>query len=134
MIVSKATDARHMTFSILTTLMNNFVRQIESESRVYSAEYPVYRDPAFSFDVLRINIDRVQEFSKQSEQLLYSDLLLLGNAIKEHLGMIDDECCDLEVWKRGKTDDYLVGKGYLGFTKAAILVSEEQPVISDIRS
>ena len=97
---------------------------MEAESRVYSAEYPVYRDPSFTHDVLGIRIQRVKDESGQGEQLLYSDLLLLGNSIKEHLGRSDDETCNLEIWKRGKGEDSLVAKGNLGFVKAAILLED----------
>ena len=118
-----------MPFSILEQLMANFMRSLTDESKVYKLEYPVYRDPAFTHDILCIGMERCNVRSEQAEQLTYADLLLLGASIQEHLGRIDDETCELEVFKRiKKGEDWeVVGRGRLGFTKAALLSQGDSP-------
>ena len=133
-----------MPFSVLTTLLTNFSHQISSESRVYSTDYPVYRDPSYTFDSLVIGMERCRTGvgSGGGEQLTYADLLLLCATVREHLGRIDDETCEIEVFKKvgksgkdveeiGGRDWECVARGALGFTKAAMLMSERDGVASN---
>ena len=101
------------------------------ESRIYGSDYPLYRDPSFTFEVLTIKVERLKDVTNgaggATEQLLYSDLMLLGNGIKEHLGMLDDETVEFEVFRmKGKgsgEEGALVGKGAVGFSQAALMMN-----------
>lgn len=133
---------------MLTTLLTNLSHQITSESRVYSTDYPVYRDPSYTYDSLVIGIERCRGpgggnlATGAGEQLTYADLLLLCATAREHLGRIDDETCEIEVFKKvgksgkdveeiGGRDWECVARGALGFTKAAMLMSERDGVASN---
>ena len=126
-VMTRSLAPRHLPFSILTTLIANFSRLLIDESKVYSPDYPIYRDPSYTHEILTIGMERYKESSKPDQQLTYADILLLCAVIKEHLGKIDDEACEIEIFKqgKGKAKQYeLVGRGSLGFTKAALMMSD----------